>query len=171
MEYSNIGKIVSVFGLKGEMILVHTLGKSSTLKGLPAIFIEEKKDSFIPWFIESARSKSAEEIYLKIEGLDTREQALKLVQKKVWIPTTELEKFAAKTSPVGLVGYELIDDSGTLGNILELVEQPHQMICRIEINEQEVLIPLNEETLKKIDRKNKKVFVELPEGLLDVYLK
>jgi len=29
---------------------------------------------------------------------------------------------------------------------------------------------MNEETLQKMDPKNKKVFVVLPEGLLDVYL-
>jgi len=44
------------------------------------------------------------------------------------------------------------------------------MLCRIEINKKEVLIPINESFLKKIDHKKKEVIVELPEGLIDVYL-
>ena len=60
MEYFKIGKLVAAFGVKGEMILKHSLGKKSALKGLKAIFIEEQKQSFIPWFIISAKSKSEE---------------------------------------------------------------------------------------------------------------
>jgi len=44
------------------------------------------------------------------------------------------------------------------------------LLCRIEVNEKEVLIPLNESTIEKIDHKKKEVIVELPEGLLEIYL-
>jgi len=37
------------------------------------------------------------------------------------------------------------------------------------LNEKEVLIPIHEASLQKIDKKNKKVFVSLPHGLLEVY--
>ena len=57
-EYFNIGKLVAVHGLKGELLLKHELGKKTSLKGLQAIFIEEKKNSFLPWFIESTKIKS-----------------------------------------------------------------------------------------------------------------
>jgi 16S rRNA processing protein RimM len=40
----------------------------------------------------------------------------------------------------------------------------------IMINDKEVLVPINETTLEKIDHKNQKIFVVLPEGLLDIYL-
>ena len=46
-------------------------------------FIEEKKGSFIPWFVESARIKTEDEIYVKLEGVSTKEQATKLTQKQV----------------------------------------------------------------------------------------
>ena len=57
-----------------------------------------------------------------------------------------------------------------LGTILEVIEQPHQLLCRIDIEGKEVLIPLHEDTIQKIDRKARQVVVVLPEGLLDVYL-
>jgi 16S rRNA processing protein RimM len=169
-EYFRIGKLVSTFGLQGEMVLKHNLGKKTSLKGLQALFIEEKKESFIPWFIESARIKSDEEVYLKLEGINTKEQATKLVQKEVWLPEPDFKKFSAKTAPITLLGYELIEDNQPLGTILEIIEQPHQVLCRIDLKGKEALVPLHEETLVKVDHKNKQVIVELPPGLLEIYL-
>lgn len=169
-EYFKIGKLVSTFGLKGELILKHNLGKKTSLKGLAALFIEERKESFIPWFVESTRIKNEEEIYIKIEGVDFREQAIPLAQKEVWLPEADFKKYSAKSAPINLLGYEIIEQDRSLGKILEVIEQPHQLLCRIELKGREVLIPLHQDTIKKIDRKNSRVIVELPEGLLEIYL-
>jgi len=64
----------------------------------------------------------------------------------------------------------VINAKNSLGKILEVIEQPHQLLFKLEINSKEALIPMNENTLKKIDHKKKEVIVELPEGLLDIYL-
>ena len=170
IEYFKIGKLVAVHGLKGELLLKHTLGKKTSLKGLQAIFIEEKKNSFLPWFIESIKIKSDEEIFLKLEEVNTREAAIKLVQKEIWIPEADFKKFSAKTSPGNLLDYIILNEEKNLGKILEIIEQPHQLLCRLEINNKEVLIPLNENTLQKIDHKKKQVNVQLPDGLLEIYL-
>ncbi|HEX7905613.1 MAG TPA: ribosome maturation factor RimM [Chitinophagaceae bacterium] len=170
MEYYKIGKLVAVHGLNGELVLKHELGKKTSLKGLEALFIEEKKSSFIPWFIETTKIKSEEEILLKLEGVDTREAAMKLTQKEIWLPETDFKKFAARSSPVNLLGYTIINQKESLGEILEVIEQPHQLLCRLEIQSKEVLIPLHEEFLRKVDHKKKQVIVELPDGLLEIYL-
>ncbi len=169
-EYFKLGKIVGAHGLKGELVLKHVLGKKTSLKGLQAVFIEEKKKSFLPWFIQSAKSKNAEEVYVKLEEVNVREVALKFIQKDLWIPEVDFKKLAAKSSPANFLGYNIIHENKNLGEILEVIEQPHQILCRLEIQNKEVLIPLNDETLKKIDHKKKEVFVELPDGLLEIYL-
>ena len=169
-EYFKIGKLVAASGLKGELILKHTLGKKTSLKGLQAIFIEEKKDSFIPWFIQSARIKNEEEIYLKLDGIDVREAAAKISQKEVWVTEIDFKKFAAKSAPISLLGYTIINNKEPLGEILEVIEQSHQVLCRLEIKGKEVLIPLNENFLQKISHSKKLVMVELPDGLLEIYL-
>jgi len=170
MEYLKIGKLVAVHGLTGELLLKHELGKRSGLKGLEAIFIEEKKSSFIPWFIQSVRIKNEAEVYLKLEGVDSREQAMKIAHKDAWVPESDFRKLAAKSAPGNLLDYVIIHEKKPLGPVLELIEQPHQLICRLAIDGKEVLIPLNESTLRKIDHARKEVVVELPEGLLDIYL-
>lgn len=168
-EYFKIGKLVAASGLKGELILKHTLGKKTSLKGLTTIFIEDKKDSFLPWFIQSVRIKNEEEVYLKLESIDFREAAIKLTQKEVWLPEQDFKKFTAKSAPANLLGYTIINNAEPLGEILEVIEQPHQLLCRIEINKKEALIPLNESFLQKINHAKKQVIVELPNGLLEIY--
>lgn len=168
-EYFKIGKFVSTFGLKGELALKHHLGKKTALKGLKAIFIEERKESFVPWFIESTKIKNDEEVYIKLEGINLPEQARKLIQKEVWLTEADFKKFSAKSSPINLLGYEIIQNGKLLGKILEVIEQPHQILCRIELNNKEAFIPLHEETLKKTDKKNQQVTVVLPPGLLEIY--
>lgn len=170
-EYFKIGKLVAVHGLKGELLLKHTLGKRSSLKGLQTVFIEERKESFLPWFIESTKIKNENEIYLKLENVSSREAAMKLNQKETWVTEADFKKYASKSSPASLLGYTIINNNEMLGEILEVIEQPHQLLCRLEIKGKEALIPLHEETLQKADHRKKQVVVQLPDGLLEVYIK
>lgn len=168
-NYCSIGKLVATFGLNGELVLRHHLGKKTSLKGLETLFIEKQKDELLPYFIQSAKIKSADEVYVKVEGVNTKEAARTLIQKQVWLPEEEFEKYAGKSSPIALLGYHIINDDTDLGEILEVIEQPHQVLCRISLNGKEALIPVHQETLDKIDKKAKRVMVTLPEGLLDIF--
>jgi 16S rRNA processing protein RimM len=169
-SYRNIGKLVAVYGLKGDLILLHQLGKQTTLKGLEIIFLEERNAEMLPYFIEGVKIKNEKELYIKLEGVNTKETAGKLLQKEVWLNEGDFEKYAGKSAPISLVGYRLVNEGEDLGEILEVIEQAHQILCRIELKGKEVLIPLHDKTLQKVDRKKKLVFVILPAGLLDVYV-
>lgn len=168
-EYTSIGKIVATFGVSGELILQHALGKKTDLKKIPVIFIEELKGSYLPWFVESSKAKSADEMYVKLEGLATKEAARRLTQKKVWLKTGDFRMLAGKSSPIAMIGYTLLNEDEVLGPIEEVIEQPHQVLLRITLNGNEALIPLHEETLDKIDHAKQQVHVTLPDGLLDIY--
>ena len=170
IEYYKIGKLLAVHGLTGELLLKHELGKKTSLKGLQAIFIEEKKSSFLPWFIESTKIKSEEEIYIKLEGINSREAAIRLTQKEIWLPETDFKKFAAKSAPASLLGYTIINNNEPLGKILELIEQPHQLLCNISYKGKQAFIPIHAETLIGIDRVKQMIEVKLPDGLLEIYL-
>jgi 16S rRNA processing protein RimM len=168
-NYFAIGKLVATFGFRGEMIMKQNLGKKTSLKGLESIFLEENKDQFIPYFIQSTKIKNDDEIYITIEGYDTKEKAAKLLQKQVWMSASDFEKFSGKSAPISFLGYRVINNGKELGEIHEVIEQPHQMLCNINIAGKEVLIPLHEETLRRIDKKKRTIEVELPEGLLEVF--
>lgn len=168
-QYFKIGKLAASTGLKGELVLQHNLGKKTTFKGLEAVFIEDKKDSFLPYFIQRAKIRNDNETVIKLEGIDIVEAARKLTPKEVWLEADDFTKFASKSAPIALLGFNLINDGEDLGEILEVIEQPHQVLCSILYKGKEALIPIHEESLEKVDAKNRKVFVTLPDGLLDIY--
>lgn len=169
MNYINIGRLVASFGVQGDLILQHRLGKKTSLKGLEALFVEMAKDEMLPYFIQSVKIKSENEIYLKLEGVSTKEAAQQLRQKEIWLPEQDFQKYAAKTSTLSLLGYHIINEGTDLGAILEIIEHPRQVLARIDLEGKEALIPLHEESLQRIDKKKKQVHVVLPDGLLDVY--
>ena len=168
-QYFKIGKIAATFGVEGQLILEHSLGKKTSLKGLENIFIEENKDSFLPYFITATKIKSDTEIYLLLEGFKSKEAARFLVKKEVWLSENDFKKYAAGAAPISLLGFMIVDKQEEIGEVLEVIEQPHQILCTISINGKEALIPIHENSLEKIDKKNRKVYVDLPDGLLEIY--
>lgn len=169
-EHFNIGKIVAVFGLQGEVILVHKAGRKNALQGIPVIFIEERKNSLLPYFIESVRPKNEKELYLKLEDIHSKESAAGLLQKRVYLEEKHFRQAVNEESILFYLGFMVEDaHAGLLGNVAEVVEMPSQLLLKIYQDENELLIPLNENTLQNIDRKKKVIYVSLPDGLLDIY--
>lgn len=169
-NYVNIGSLVATFGIKGEVVLKHHLGESADLNGIKAIFIETSLGKFMPYFILTAKEKNAEEILLAVEGIESPEKAKLLLKKKVWLKEEDVKKTASVNSAISLLGFTIYDKKKVLGKVLEVIEQPLQILLRIEIDKKEVLIPINESTLRGIDHKKEKIEVDLPDGLLDIYL-
>lgn len=168
-QYFKIGKLAASFGLKGELVLQHSLGKKTSLKGLEVLFLETSKDNFLPYFLEKATIKSDTELFIKLEGIDTMEQARKLTPKEVWLSEKDFSRFSAKSAPISLLGFSMIDGNTNLGEIIEVIEQPHQVLCTIIYKGKEALVPVHEESLQKLDQKNRKLYVQIPDGLLDLY--
>lgn len=168
-NYFKIGKLAATFGLAGQVILEHSLGKKTSLKGLGNIFIEETTDSFLPYFIESAKIKNEKEVIIKLEGITSKEEAKKIIKKEVWLIENDFKKFSANAAPISLLGFMVVNENKELGEVCEVIEQPHQVLCKIIFKGKEALLPLHEDSLEKIDQKNRKLFLNLPEGLLDIY--
>lgn len=168
-NYQSIGKLAATFGVKGELVLVHHLGQKTALKGVTTIFIEMKRDELLPYFVEETRIKNETELFIKIEGINTKEEARNYIQKQVWLPEATVQQFTNKTAPISLLGFHIIDQGTDIGEILEVIEQPHQVLARIDLDGNEALIPMHPETLLKVDKKLKQVHVALPDGLLDIF--
>lgn len=169
ISYIHIGKIVATFGVNGEVVLKHSLNKKSNFKNTTVIFIELVKGNKIPFFIAQAKAKNIEESYILLEGINNKEAAHKLIGKTTWLTEDDFRVHAGKQAPIGLLGYNVIEDNVVLGSVLEVIEQPHQVLLCINYKNNDAFIPLHTETLIKINHSKKEVFVKLPEGLLDVY--
>ncbi len=71
-EYFKVGKLAATFGVDGQLILEHSLGKKTQLNGLEVFFIEEKKDIFLPYFIVSTKIKNDKETYITLDGIRSK---------------------------------------------------------------------------------------------------
>ena len=165
-----IGKIVAVNGLKGEVILEHNLGKRSELKGLLSVMIETKKDELIPYFVETAKARSATESILKFEGVDTPEKAKLITRKNAWIAEKDFDAHVSKQSSTALLGYILFDKKIRIGEITAVLEQQQQILCTVEINGKEALIPVHSDNTLHMNSKERTIEVDIPDGLLEIYL-
>ncbi|HAH60328.1 MAG TPA: 16S rRNA processing protein RimM, partial [Bacteroidales bacterium] len=67
--------------------------------------------------------------------------------------------------------YQVIDlNFGETGRVEEVLEYPHQAILRILRGKKEILIPITDEIITAVDRENKIIHVNAPEGLIAMYL-
>lgn len=169
-EYISIGKFAATFGIKGQLVLEHDLGEGATLDGIQAIFVEDINGELLPHFLVSCSIKNDHEFHVLLEGVDSPEKAKKFVRKKAWLYESDAKKRATSSAPLSMLGYTVVDSKKVLGVVLEVIEQPNQLLLRIELQGKEVLLPVNESTLQKIDHKNQRIFLILPEGLLEIYL-
>lgn len=169
-ERIHIGKIVAVHGLDGTLVIRHDLGKPTTLQVSPALFLELAPGSLIPYFPLDGQSRSDTETLLRLEGVDTPEKARALLRKSVWIPEPVFRTLASRHAPISLLGYQVSASGRELGPVLEVIEQPHQILLRLEVEGKEVLLPLHADTIRRTDARKKRLEMVLPEGLLEIYL-
>lgn len=169
-KYVHIGKLVATFGVEGSLILVHSLGKKQTFKGVSAILVEEVKGSHIPHFITKTQAKTAEETLVNLENITTKEAAKRLVGKPVWLLQDDFRRLVKKDSTLALLSYTVYDNEKLIGKVEEVIEQPHQVLLKVMYQNKEALLPMHEDNLIGINHTKKTVTLSLPEGLLEIYL-
>jgi len=165
-----IGTILKTRGLKGELQLYIDFENLADIN-IASVFID-MQGKMIPYFVESIKYPQKGIAYLYVEDIDTIEKATPLVKKDVYLtnklkPKKKKSEFTLKD----LIGFTAIDENeGELGKISAINEFPQQLIATVTYKGCEVLFPLNEEIIKGIDVVKSMVLVDLPEGLLDIYL-
>ena len=165
-----IGKIVATHGLNGALILTHVVGNANWLKKGQVILLEMQKGSYIPYFIAQLKANNDKEYIINVEDIDKIESAKKLVTKQVYVDENILAAYA-KQSPLLWIGFNVIDkNKGRIGSIQDVSQTGYQWLAKVIYNNSEVLIPLIDEMIEKVDVKNRTIEMELPEGLLEVYL-
>lgn len=170
-NYISIGKLVATHGVNGALVLKHHLGKATGFPGLKAFFLEDLPGSFLPYFPLSLKSRGADELIIEFEGIGSKEKAARFLQKQVWLEEADFARYASASAPIALLGFMVFDGRTPLGEVLEVIEQPHQVMCRIQYKEHDdILIPINEASLVRIDQKKKQLFLDLPEGLIETQL-
>ena len=70
-----------------------------------------------------------------------------------------------------MTGFKVVDaQHGEIGKIASIIEYPAQPLFQIMQDGTEILIPVIDQVIKKVDREEKTIFIEAPNGLIDLYL-
>jgi 16S rRNA processing protein RimM len=169
-DHFRIGSILKTKGLKGEMNMYVDFEDLDKIK-FDAVFIEIT-GKLVPYFISSLKYGQKNAAVISLEDVDTIEKASALVRKNIYLPNKlkpkrKKQEFTLKD----LVGFTAIDENeGELGVITAIHQYPKQLIAAVTYKNCEVLFPLNEDIIKGIDVVSEILTVDLPEGLLDIYL-
>lgn len=165
-----VGKIVAVHGLQGAVVLRQIIDNTGWLNPGDVLFIELKRESFIPFFVEKAKPANEAEYIIVLDEVDDNEKAKKLVGKTVYVKEEILEK-AKVDSPLMYIGFNLVDKTkGGIGTIEDVLLMGKQWIARLTVDGKEVLVPLVEDMILDVNYKNKFLRMDLPDGLLEIYL-
>lgn len=160
-DFLEVGSAVKVHGTKGE--LKFNLTQSFTLKDWAFLEFRGKP---VPFYIDYTKAEFADEIIIKLSGIDTIEQANNLIGKLLLLPSKQV-KNVKNTDDWTLAGYLMIDQKqGVLGTIVGVIENTYQSLALLNFNERELMVPLVEEIVLEINDKKKEVLVDLPDGLL-----
>lgn len=133
------------------------------------LFVEIRKDSRIPYFVEKVERAGADDCVVMLEDVAGVESARPLVGKAIYLENDVLEKGADERSPLRWIGYKLVDKTlGALGPIEDVMQAGAQWLAQIRKDEKEILIPLVDAFILEVNTRNKYVRMDLPEGLLDL---
>ncbi len=167
-----LGRITRTNGNKGGLSIFLDVDNPQEYSELDAVFVEVKKQ-LIPYFIEDMsihNSKNTAIVYF--EDISDIEQATKLTKCDLYLPLTSLPILEGnKFYFHEVIDFLLIDESfGEIGKIKQVLDYPNQALFQIFYKEKEVLVPVNDLFIKNVNREKREILVNLPEGLLQVYI-
>lgn len=169
-----LGSIGKPHGLKGFVVAFLDVDDldayrkvKSVLLGMPAT-----PNKLVPYEVEKVQPQAENRALLKLKGIDRIEDAEPLRNAKLYRPLQELPALADDQFYFhDVIGFTVEDEQlGELGIVETFYELPQQDVLAMRYKGQEVLIPVVDELVLHADQAQKKLFVRLPEGLLDVYL-
>lgn len=166
-----LGKVVKKYSFKGELLIKLDTDQPELYEHLESVFID-LKGNLIPFFIEKSQLHKTELLRVKFEDIDTEQDANALIKSELYLPISFLPELEEdKFYYHEIIGYTVEDKNyGKVGVITGVNDTTAQALFEIDREGIEVLIPMNDEFISKVDKVHKTIFVETPEGLIDLYL-
>lgn len=164
------GKITKTHGLKGELTVKLDVANPGDFKDLRYLLIEEK-GNLIPYFIDYQKI-SGDKMFVQLQDVKKMDIAVTFIGKAVFLPNEMLPELDEDEFYYDEIkGFKLIDKvKGEMGEISDVLEYPTQAVIQVMRDGKEILIPIHDDIIEKVDKKSKTLTVKAPEGLIDMYL-
>ena len=166
-----LGKIVKKYSFKGEILAKLDTDEPELYENLDAIFVN-LKGNLVPFFIESSQLHKSELLRIKFEDVESEADADSILKSELYLPLEFLPKLEGnKFYFHEIIGFKVVDkEFGEVGLIKGVNDSTAQSLFEIDRDGIEILIPMNDEFIDKVDKTNNTIFVSTPEGLIDLYL-
>lgn len=174
-ECYQLGSIVKPHGLRGMVVAFLDVDDVDAYRKIKTMYLElpAAKGQLTPFAVEKVQPQTDERALVKLKGIDTLEAAEPLRNANLYQPLAALPPLAEDQFYFhDVIGYTVVDEQlGELGTVETFYELPQQDLMGMRYQDQEVLIPVVDELISHADEQQRKLYVNLPDGLLDVYLK
>jgi 16S rRNA processing protein RimM len=166
-----LGKIAKKFSFKGEVLVYLDTDEPELYENMESVFVELNKN-LVPFFIENSSLHKNDFLRVKFEDIETEEDADAIMGCELYLPLSFLPKLEGNQFYYHeVIGFEVEDQRlGVVGKIVSINDTTSQPLFEVLNGNVEMLIPMIDQFLVKIDRTNKKVNMNLPEGLVEMYL-
>ncbi len=168
LELFELGRFVKTFAYKGELLL-KTEVELEEIPETELYFVLIDK-ILVPFFVdgEKTRFNGKDKLILKLNFVNSEKEAVEFVGRTLWV---EKDKILLNNGEPDfeLSGFDVFDFNTHIGRVENIVEIPgNPLITLLSQQKKEILIPLNEQFIVEIDTTNKKLFLQLPEGLIEI---
>ena len=165
-----LGKITKKHGFKGNLILHLETDEPELYNNMESVFIE-KNGMLVPFFFETIRPHSKNKLLVKFEDISA-EDAEKLVNHPVYLPLDTLPELDDDMFYYHeIIGYKVIDNhKGEIGIVKNVNDSGVQALFEIDFNGKEILIPVVDDWIAEVNKEERIIRIETPEGLIDLYL-
>ena len=166
-----LGKIVSKYSFKGEVLVKIDTDEPGIYENMESVFVSIG-NNLVPFFIDKCRLHKSNLLRIDFEEVKTENDADRIMGSELFLPLSFLPKLTGdKFYFHEVLGFSVIDNvHGNIGVIKSINDSTSQALFEIEKGDKELLIPVNDEIITKVDRESKTIFVTTPEGLVDLYL-
>ncbi len=167
-EVTGCGTILRSHGVEGEVV-VPVSGDFLESTGLPFLVLD-MDGILVPFLIESFRSRGASTALVKLEGVDTLEQADSLRGKSVWLLKKYInEDVEDDFSPDMFIGLQASDvKAGKLGVVDAVDDSTPNVLFLIRNGEREIIVPANPALVRSVNILKGQIVFDLPDGLIDM---
>lgn len=166
-----LGTIVSKFSFKGEVLAKLDTDNPEDYINLESVFVLQG-NKLVPFFIENAQLQKSSLLRIQFEDIDTETDAGLLIKKELYLPLEQLPElkenqfyyhelidFKVKEQSGKIIGHLRSVNDQTAQALFEIIDEKHRLI----------LVPVHDDFINKVDRKNSLLTLDLPDGLLDIY--
>lgn len=166
-----LGKIVTKYSFKGEVVIKLDTDEPELYTEMESVYVEFGAN-LVPFFIEKSSLHKGNQLRVQFEDVYNEEEADAILKSAVYLPNTMLPELTGdKFYYHEVIGFTVVDDNfGEVGQIVHINDKAAQPLFEIDRDGTEIFIPMVDDFIKKVDRENKIIQVNAPDGLIALYI-